>query len=47
MNDPYSVLGVNPDASDDEIKRVYRELARKYTRTTIRIIPWQTWPRRR
>ena len=30
MNDPYSVLGVNPDASDDEIKRVYRELARKY-----------------
>ena len=30
MNDPYSVLGVDPGASDDEIKRVYRELARKY-----------------
>lgn len=30
MNDPYSVLGVKPDASDDEIKRAYRELARKY-----------------
>lgn len=30
MNDPYQVLGVRPDASDDEIKRAYRELARKY-----------------
>ena len=29
MNDPYSVLGVDPGASDDEIKRAYRELARK------------------
>ena len=30
MNDPYRVLGVDPSASDEEIKRVYRELARKY-----------------
>ena len=30
MSDPYSVLGVKPEASDDEIKRAYRELARKY-----------------
>ncbi len=30
MNDPYSVLGVRQDASEDEIKRAYRELARKY-----------------
>lgn len=30
MSDPYGVLGVKPDASDDEIKRAYRDLARKY-----------------
>ena len=30
MTDPYQVLGVKPDASDDEVKRAYRELARKY-----------------
>ena len=30
MNDPYSVLGISSNASDDEVKKAYRELARKY-----------------
>lgn len=30
MKDPYSVLGVDKKASDEEIKNAYRELARKY-----------------
>lgn len=27
---PYDVLGVSPSASDDEVKRAYRDLTRKY-----------------
>jgi len=30
MTDPYGVLGISPGASDDEVKKAYREMARKY-----------------
>ena len=30
MNDPYKILGVQPTADDDTIKKAYRALARKY-----------------
>jgi len=30
MNDPYNVLGISAGATDAEVKKAYRELARKY-----------------
>ncbi|MCR5826522.1 MAG: DnaJ domain-containing protein [Oscillospiraceae bacterium] len=30
MTDPYKVLNVSPNATDEEVKHAYRELARKY-----------------
>ena len=30
MNDPYSILGVSSAATDEEISRAYRKLARQY-----------------
>ena len=30
MRNPYEVLGISPSATDDEVKKAYRELSRKY-----------------
>lgn len=30
MNDPYAVLGISKNATDEEVKAAYRELAKKY-----------------
>ena len=30
MNDPYQILGVSRNATDDEIKKAYRSLSLKY-----------------
>ena len=30
MSNPYEVLGISPNATDDEVKKAYRELSRKY-----------------
>ncbi len=30
MKDPYAVLGIDASASDDQVKKAYRDLARKY-----------------
>ena len=47
MRDPYSVLGVSQNASDDEVKRLTGNWPENITPTTIRTTPWPTWPRRR
>ena len=30
MIDPYSILGISRDASDEEVKKAYRKMSRKY-----------------
>ncbi len=30
MNDPYKVLEISPDATDEEVKKAYKKLAKKY-----------------
>lgn len=30
MSDPYKVLGISRDATDEQVKEAYREMAKKY-----------------
>jgi len=30
MSDPYVILGIKPNASDEEVKKAYREMVKKY-----------------
>ncbi len=30
MSDPYKTLGISPDATDEQVKEAYREMAKKY-----------------
>ncbi len=47
MNDPYSVLGITPQATDDEVKQAYRALARKYHPDNYQDNPSPIWLRRK
>ena len=35
VQDPYKVLGVSPDASDEEIMKAYRDLTKNITPISI------------
>ena len=46
LNNPYEVLGISPNASNDEVKKAYRDLSRKYHRILMWIIRLQIWQKK-
>ena len=44
MSDPYKVLGISRDATDEQVKEAYREMAKNITRIIIRAAQLQIWP---
>jgi len=47
MRGPYEVLGVSPDASDDDVKAAYRALAKKYRASEYKTSPLSDIAQRR
>lgn len=47
MNDPYQILGVSENASDEEIKKHIGTWPGSTTRITTTTIRWRIWRRRR
>ena len=45
--DPYQVLGVPRNATEEEVKAAYRDLAKKYHPDPFPIPRWRTSPTRR
>ena len=46
ITDPYQILGVSPNATDDEVKKAYRELSRKSILMQMPEIHCQTLPKK-
>ncbi len=47
MSDPYKVLGVSPNATDEEVKTAYGNWLKSIIQTIMRIVLWQIWPGKR
>ena len=45
MRDPYQVLGIPSTATDEEVKKAYRNLPGNITQTITMTTPWRTWPK--